>query len=306
MKRITLVIALCCLPFITLAQQVKELTVTSAQASSQYPAEGRVKYDPGQAIDHNNKTAWFPQRTSRANKGEWIKLDLQQLSDIKEIKIINGWIESLRNWQHNSRVKTATITTSSGFSQQITLEDTRKVQRFTINAPESDWIKLTIDEIYQGNSWNQESGITQFTVVGISAEERHALQLAEEKHAAQQQLQAEEKKQREARQRALQLAHYKDIEKEVAALHTMDNNTGKVEKLSALGLAEHYEDSLALLSKQVPIVVDTMVKDALASPNNHDFVSAVSVLLGSRFHPSTNRSSTMPSRKFARQIPMPR
>lgn len=147
---------------------VQALRVVRVEASSQYPTDGS-NYDPGNAVDGDPTTAWFPQRTDRANKGEWIRFHFASNVVLDRVELINGWIKDDRLWRHNSRVKKAILGFSDGTAQVIELADTQNRLRFALPGPTTRWVQLTIDEIYPGAQWNIESGITDVYFSGSQA-----------------------------------------------------------------------------------------------------------------------------------------
>ncbi|MDY0328134.1 MAG: hypothetical protein RBR07_07805 [Arcobacteraceae bacterium] len=131
----------------------------SAKASSIYPADG-ANYYPTNAMDDNHNTAWSSDRTEKANIGEWLEFDFGKNVTLSKLKIYNGWIKSDSVWKLNSRVKRATLTFSDNSKQSIILEDTKSEIFIDIGLKETNSVRLTIDEIYTGNKWNQEACIT--------------------------------------------------------------------------------------------------------------------------------------------------
>lgn len=176
MKKYFVFVCLSLMSFASFAQS--QISVKAVSASSVYPSDGSSYY-PKYAIDKNNNTAWFPRRTDKANRGEWIKFEFERPSAVKYVKIINGWARKSSDWRRNSRVQTATITLSSGTTKEIVLKDTMSVQEFELPIEASDWITLTINDIYAGNRWNHEAGITQVSFYsGSQQESAEAMQIA--------------------------------------------------------------------------------------------------------------------------------
>ncbi len=143
-----------CVPF-----AFADTNILSVSASSQYPTDSSSYY-PGNAVDGNKMTAWFPNRTSKANKGEWIKFDFKKEETISSISIINGWIKSDRLFRFNSRIKTAFVEFSNGHKAEISLIDSKEIQNFNFGGIHAKWVKIIIDDIYPGAKWNHEAGIT--------------------------------------------------------------------------------------------------------------------------------------------------
>ncbi len=143
---------------------VKPIRVT---ASSVYPAD-RSTYYPEHTIDNDAATAWFPQRTDKTNKGQWIKFEFEQPVKLDSVAIVNGWVKSDQLWSYNSRVRQLLVTYSNGSEKTINLSDVKTPQWFSLPEYETEWIQLTIVDSYTGNTI--EAGITDvgFYKKGVS------------------------------------------------------------------------------------------------------------------------------------------
>lgn len=135
------------------------VSIKSVSSSSQYPSDSSSYY-PGNAVDGDDHTAWFPNRTDKANIGEWIKFEFDRKYPISAIEIINGWIKSDNLFWQNSRVKSLHIEFPDGHRKLVALENIKDPQRFDFPAIEADWVRFIIEEIYPGEIWNHEAGIT--------------------------------------------------------------------------------------------------------------------------------------------------
>ncbi|GGP67613.1 hypothetical protein GCM10009347_36410 [Shewanella algicola] len=222
------------------------INIKSATASSVCPADS-ASYEPQNAIDNKSSTAWFPKRTRKANQGEWIKLEFAEPSIISGVDIINGWVESKNNWLHNSRVKSAVITLSSGVTQSITLKDVMSVQHFSVPESEATWLKITIEDIYPGNVWNQESGLTQISVLGTTKEQIRLAALRKEKAAEKAKLEKlDAKKQAQAKARYL-----------IELQNTLDEKTATLSRAdflieaSDLFKSETYPEAKDIISQHI-------------------------------------------------------
>lgn len=141
------------------------IDVTKVEASSQYPNDSAT-YHPENAIDGDSSTAWFPQRTERANKGEWIKFYFDGKPTLEKFVITNGWVKSDAVWRGNSRIAKARLTFSDGSDRVVTLFDVKKPIEIDLKNKATEWMQLTIETIYAGQDWNTESGITDVVFLG--------------------------------------------------------------------------------------------------------------------------------------------
>ncbi|WP_372942137.1 discoidin domain-containing protein [Shewanella sp.] len=250
MKQFIFVLSLCFVSSLVWADTT--INIKSATASSVCPADS-ASYEPQNAIDNKNSTAWFPKRTRKANQGEWIKLEFEEPSIISGVDIINGWIESKNNWRHNSRVKSAVITLSSGVTQSITLKDVMSVQHFSIPESEATWLKITIEEIYPGNVWNQESGLTQINVLGTTKEQIRLAALKKEKAAEMAKIeQLNAKKQAQAKADYL-IKLQNMLDEKTATLSSIDFSI----KASDLFKSEAYPEAKDIISQHIGNILQT-------------------------------------------------
>ncbi|NVK56601.1 MAG: discoidin domain-containing protein [Alteromonadaceae bacterium] len=226
------------------------IAIKRVSASSVYPADS-ASYEPSNAIDNKDSTAWFPERTSKANKGEWIKLEFTEPSFVSGITVTNGWVQSRRNWSHNSRIKTAIITLSSGVTEYISLEDSMNAQNIPLPVSEATWLTLTIDEIYPGDRWNQESGITQIDVLGTTKEAMRIAALREEKEAEKARI-AQLSAKKQAQEKAEYLVQFESSLKSKSA--ELDYAAFLVQA-SDMYQSEVYPEAKALINQQVTEVL---------------------------------------------------
>lgn len=222
------------------------IAIKQISASSVYPADS-ASYEPENAIDNKDSTAWFPKRTDKANKGEWIKLEFAKPSLVSGIAVTNGWVKSVGNWIHNSRVKAAIITLSSGVTESISLDNTMKPQTIPLPVSEATWLRLTIDEIYPGDRWNQESGITQIDVLGTTKEAMRIAALREEKEAEQVRI-AQLSAKKQAQEKANYLAQ---LESSLESKRTELDYVAFLAQASDMYQSEVYPEAKELISQQV-------------------------------------------------------
>ncbi|GGW76219.1 discoidin domain-containing protein [Alteromonas halophila] len=243
------------------------ITIKRVSASSIYPADS-ASYEPENAIDNKNSTAWFPNRTSAANKGEWIKFEFAKPSLVSGIRITNGWLHSKRMWRHNSRIKTATVTLSSGVTEYISLDDKMTPQTLSLPVSEASWVKLTIDEIYPGNRWNQESGLTQVDVLGTTKEALRIAALRKEKEAEQARI-AQLSASKKAKEKTDYLARLK------SALQRKSTELDYVEFLAEASDAyksEVYPEAKELISQQVSNTIQTQLNTYAAAEDSEQLM----------------------------------
>jgi hypothetical protein len=271
--------------FSTFLWAQSNIEVKRVTASSVYPADS-ANYRPENAIDRNNNTAWFPQRTSRANKGEWIKFDFEEGSLVAGIKIINGWISSRGNWRHNSRVKTMTIELSSGFKKTVVLKDSMSVQQIDFPTTEASWLKIVIQDIYAGDRWNQESGITQVSILGSTKEQLRLAKIEEEKSKERARL-ARLSEEKQAKEKAAYLAKHRALlDKKLASLDPLDFLTFASDSYKTETYPEAKKQILTILEKSI----ERNIKALLENPNSQTSLAAYdaykSSIFGNKFQTS--------------------
>lgn len=269
MKQFIFVLSLCFVSSLVWADT--NINIKSVTASSVCPADS-ASYEPQNAIDNKNSTAWFPKRTRKANQGEWIKLEFEEPSIISGVDIINGWIESKNNWRHNSRVKSAVLTLSSGVTHNITLKDVMSAQHFSIPESEATWLKITIEDIYPGNVWNQESGLTQINVLGTTKEQIRLAALKKEKAAEKAKIeQLNAKKQAQAKADYL-IKLQNMLDEKTATLSSTDFSIAASDLLKS----ETYPEAKDIISQHIGNILQTSLdkysetSDASALLNVYD------------------------------------
>ncbi|MDC8830802.1 NADase-type glycan-binding domain-containing protein [Alteromonas gilva] len=250
----SIIVAISLLLFSSSLWADSSIAIKRVSASSVYPADS-ASYEPENAIDNKNSTAWFPKRTSAANKGEWLKLEFAEPSLVSGIKITNGWVRSQGVWSYNSRVKTATITLSSGVTEYISLDDTMTPQTLSLPVSEATWLTLTIDEIYPGDRWNQESGLTQVDVLGTTKEAMRIEALRKEKEAEQARI-----AQLSASKKAQQIADYLSrLQSSLQQKSTELDYADFLAEASDAYKSEVYPEAKELISQQVTNTIQTQL-----------------------------------------------
>jgi outer membrane protein OmpA-like peptidoglycan-associated protein len=145
--------------------QVRGVTASASSVC----APDRFRYDPELAVDGDPKTAWFPRRTDRTNRGQWIRFELARAVPVEGMVLVNGWAESELNWRSNSRVKEADLTTSAGDRVRIQLRDSSLPQWFWLPGKSPvGWIQLTVVDSHHGDRAS-EAGITDVVLYGPEA-----------------------------------------------------------------------------------------------------------------------------------------
>lgn len=126
----------------------------SITSSSTLKASSNNSYEPSLVTDWKRDTAWVEGKEDDGI-GEWIKLEKNSPVKISGIEITNGYTKSEKVYKANNRVKTIKIEFSNGESITKGLNDefgANNLIEFD-NAIETNYIKLTILEVYKGSKY---------------------------------------------------------------------------------------------------------------------------------------------------------
>lgn len=130
-----------------------QLTIISAQASSQLPEQYGYTYEAEHVLDNNTQTAWA-EGVPGNGCGEWIQVNLEREQVVSAIEIINGYAKSQSLYQKNARAKRVKLEFSDGSSQEIELQDGQMTsQKQSITPVSSSYVKITILEVYAGSKY---------------------------------------------------------------------------------------------------------------------------------------------------------
>lgn len=87
--------------------------------------------------------------------GEWVQIDLHDAPhDLYEIAIYPGY-GTYESFMMADHLKAATLFFSDGNSQKVAFEEEPRMHYFDLNASQTRFVKIRIDEVYQG-LWNKK------------------------------------------------------------------------------------------------------------------------------------------------------
>lgn len=131
-----------------------KLTISSAESSSTLSDQQGNNYSASNVFDGNTSTAWA-EGSSSDGTGEFIKVNLGSKQVVTMIAMVNGYAKSDDLYHKNCRVKKADLSFSDGTTQIVEFSDnTSSIQKVNITPVETDFVKVTIKEVYSGNSYS--------------------------------------------------------------------------------------------------------------------------------------------------------
>lgn len=160
--------AACAVTLLIPAQQAHavKVKVATATASSSYPPEQGVVYDPNRAMDGKQSTAWV-EGDDGSGLGSWLELDLGGTKTINRIRIWGGLWYSAEYWERANRPKDLEVKFSDGSTQKITLTNEMKVQDFPLSAKSTSSVRLRVESVHSGSTWH-DTAISEVQVYDTS------------------------------------------------------------------------------------------------------------------------------------------
>jgi hypothetical protein len=129
------------------------LDVTGVTASSTYPEEEGISYEPVNVKDGKASTSWI-EGTQGSGLGEWIEVDLGGEKSVQKVKIWGGSWYSADYWKRMNRPKDIELQWPDGSKDSFTLKDEMKPQEFTLAAArKASTVKIRVKSIYDGTTW---------------------------------------------------------------------------------------------------------------------------------------------------------
>ncbi|MBY4892024.1 caspase family protein [Rhodobacteraceae bacterium N5(2021)] len=122
-------------------------------ASSALPPAGTNSYWPPHLFDDNLRTAWN-EGVSGRGRGQTLAWEFEAETQVRRIRVVNGYTKTNRTYTRNARVREVRITGSSGFSMNTKLRDTGDWQ--TIELGDIDpqmWLQIGIVSTYPGTHY---------------------------------------------------------------------------------------------------------------------------------------------------------
>lgn len=143
-------------------------------ASSTLNDDGEIKYIPDHLIDKNLKTAWV-EGVDGYGIGEYVDIYITHqidsfVNEIYGIRICNGYTESQKLWEENSRVKKIKLWVDNIPYAILNLEDVPSEQVFNvgiipISYREDLVLRFEILEVYEGTKY-KDTCISEITFIG--------------------------------------------------------------------------------------------------------------------------------------------
>jgi hypothetical protein len=131
------------------SQSASAVKSIKATASSTRPALAGNTYEPGNVLDGRLMTAWV-EGVSGAGIGEWLRCDFGREVTLNRISIAPGYFKSPQIWARNNRLAAATFYFSDGTSRPFRFPDRMEEQILEIGAIKTSWVRIVIDEVYDG------------------------------------------------------------------------------------------------------------------------------------------------------------
>lgn len=145
------------------------------RASSSLAQQGRVTYYAQNAADYDHETVWC-EGVAGYGVGQYIEYTFSEYHPrITEVKILNGYVKSLTQWQKNSRVKRLRVYFNGKALTDLELEDSRTVQVFDLGTVgygpngrgKGSWtLRFEIVDVYPGTHY-QDTVISEIYFNGI-------------------------------------------------------------------------------------------------------------------------------------------
>ena len=146
--------------------KLRKLNVIYQESTSILTDSFKKDYGPHQVLDGYKSTVWA-EGVEGPGYGESITLYLDSVHTVKQLKIVNGLINSSDGYYKNNRVASMTISFPDGTSQIASLsDDNTGYQVINLSqSVETSSITLTIDSVYSGYKYD-DTCIAEVVVMG--------------------------------------------------------------------------------------------------------------------------------------------
>lgn len=151
MKSVATLLALSALAAPT--AQARPVTITSATAKSEFPAQGSVSYVAKNAYDGKVATAWTEGDESGSGMGQYVEFFFEGEVTLNQLRIWNGSWASYDLWNRQNRIKDLEITFSDGSKQKFTLTDDMVAETITLEPVKTSSARLTIKSVHNGTTF---------------------------------------------------------------------------------------------------------------------------------------------------------
>lgn len=133
--------------------QAARVSPAMVSASSTYPEENGISYQPDRTTDAKATSAWV-EGENGGGLGSWIEYDLGADKTIAKVRVWGGLWYSTDYWGRANRPKELEISFSDGSRQVVTLKDEMKAQEFVLSsAVSTSSVRLKVKSVYDGNTW---------------------------------------------------------------------------------------------------------------------------------------------------------
>ena len=146
--------------------KLRKINVIDQDSTSILTDSFKKDYGPHQVLDGYKSSVWA-EGVDGPGYGESITLYFNSVYTVKQLKIVNGLINSYDGYYKNNRVASVSIGFSDGSSQIATLKDDETGYQ-VINLSQSmdtSYITLTINDVYRGYKYN-DTCIAEVVVLG--------------------------------------------------------------------------------------------------------------------------------------------
>lgn len=129
------------------------IPVSSVVASSSYPTEQGVSYEPAEVLDHRGGDVWV-EGASGSGLGSWIELRFAEPREVVAVQIHNGHWLSPDFWKRHNRMKDVELIFSDGSKQFFKLPDRMAVDVLTLPKPvTTKSVRVRFTSVYAGSTF---------------------------------------------------------------------------------------------------------------------------------------------------------
>lgn len=146
--------------------QIRKLNIIDQESTSILTDSFKKDYGPHKVLDGDKSTVWA-EGISGPGYGEGITLYLDSVHTVKQLKIVNGLVNSSDGYYKNNRVASIMITFPDGTSQIANLsDDNTGYQVINLSQPvQTSCLTITIDSVYSGYKYD-DTCIAEVVVLG--------------------------------------------------------------------------------------------------------------------------------------------
>ena len=146
--------------------KLRKINVIDQDSTSILSDSFKKDYGPHQVLDGDKSSVWA-EGVDGPGYGESITLYFDSVHTVKQLKIVNGLINSYDGYYKNNRVASIKIIFSDGSSQIAHLsDDNTGYQTIDLShSVDTDYITLTIDSVYSGYKYD-DTCIAEVVVLG--------------------------------------------------------------------------------------------------------------------------------------------